>query len=106
MANVVSMPRGSRPVLAPPPKSLPKHEADLWREYVAAYEFNGPAAYGLLQVALEAHARCREAKEAIDRDGLLLLDRYGKPRQHPLVHCERDARAAYLAALKHLNLDI
>lgn len=44
--------------------------------------------------------------EQIEKDGLTILDRYGKPRAHPLLPTLRDARSAKLQALKALHLDV
>ena len=35
-----------------------------------------------------------------------MRDRYGQLKAHPAVNIERDARAAMLAALKAMNLDV
>jgi hypothetical protein len=48
----------------------------------------------------------RLAQEAIERDGMTVLDRFGQRKAHPLLPAERDARAQMLAALRALNLDV
>ena len=60
----------------------------------------------VLLCALEAWQRAAGCRECIDRDGPLVVDRWGQKKPHPLLAAERDARAQYLAALKHLNLDL
>ena len=60
----------------------------------------------LLQTALEALDRMRDCQRAIAADGLTVKDRFDKPKPHPLLVTERDARSQMLLALKQLNLDI
>ncbi len=61
---------------------------------------------GCSRVALEAHQRARECREQIDRDGLTIEGRDGQVKVHPLVAAERDARAAWLSAIKALGLEL
>ncbi len=70
------------------------------------YEITDPAGLLLLQTALEAFDRMRGAQESIANDGATVNDRFGQVRAHPMITVERDARAAMLAALKALNLDL
>jgi hypothetical protein len=46
---------------------------------------------------------CR--KEAIDRDGVVVPDRFGALRTHPAHAVERDSRAAFLQALRQLGFE-
>lgn len=46
------------------------------------------------------------AAEQIESDGQTVKDRFDQDKPHPLLSVERDARAAMLAALKQLNLDL
>ncbi|KRQ02411.1 P27 family phage terminase small subunit [Bradyrhizobium manausense] len=64
------------------------------------------AAASILQSGLEAHQRARVARETIDREGMTCTGRDGQPKQHPLLAVERDARAAFLQALKVLDLEL
>ena len=48
----------------------------------------------------------RRCREAIDRDGETVVDRFKQVKGHPLLAAERDARAAFLAGMRMLNLDI
>jgi len=47
-----------------------------------------------------------QAQQDIDRDGLLMVDRFGQTKSHPLLGVERDARAQLITTLKALNLDV
>jgi hypothetical protein len=48
----------------------------------------------------------RRCRQAIDRDGEAVRDRWQQLKPHPLLSAERDARAAFLAAFRQLNLDL
>jgi phage terminase small subunit len=50
--------------------------------------------------------RLRQAQEIIDKDGPVIKDRFGVPKQHPATLLERDARNQFLRAWKQLGLDI
>ena len=92
--------------LAPAPAHLDKIEGVLWSAIVGDYKFGDAASLSLLTAALEARQRARRCREAVDRDGMAVPDRFGQLKPHPLLMAERDARAAFLAAMRLLNLDI
>ena len=77
-----------------------------WRELQKEYQISDAAGLLLLQTACEAHDRLKMAQAEIVRDGQAVMDRFSQPKPHPLLTVERDARAAMLAALKQLNLDL
>jgi hypothetical protein len=58
-----------------------------------------------LQVAAEAWDRKEEAREVLAREGLSYTDGKGMIRSRPEVQIERDSRAAYLRAMRELQLD-
>ena len=60
----------------------------------------------LLGSAMEAFDRMRSAQASIKTDGETTLDRFHQLKPHPLLNVERDARAAMLASLKALQLDL
>ncbi len=101
-------PKPRRPArdLAPPPEHLAAPEADLWCAIVDDYLFADAASLALLAAALEARQRMRRCREAIDHDGETVVDRFKQVKGHPLLAAERDARAAFLAGMRMLNLDI
>jgi hypothetical protein len=95
----------------PRPKAdpdMPKHLRDagraLWLGVRRDFTLTDAAALALLQVAAEARDRAGSARERIDADGPLLLDRFGKVKPHPLLGIERDSRAAVVAALRALGV--
>ena len=99
-------PAGLRPKKPSPPDHLDKIERGMWRETVELYDFHDGPSQSLLRTALEAHQRARECREAIVRDGMMTADRFGQLKAHPLLSAERDARAAFLNAMRHLALDM
>ena len=59
----------------------------------------------VLVKALEAWERAEQARLLIAANGLLVTSRLGELRAHPAVAIERDARHAFLVAMKQLGLD-
>jgi len=59
----------------------------------------------ILQAACEAWDRCQLCREAIRREGMTTIDRFGQVRPHPLLATERDSRLAFAKLLKDLHLD-
>lgn len=90
--------------------TVPNHLSDAakkwFREIADAYAISDRAGLLLLQQAAEAWDRAVECREAIARDGACVRDRWGQVKAHPLLATERDARAGFLAAVKHLQLDV
>lgn len=64
------------------------------------------AAQLVLQTALESFDRMRGAQKLIADRGAVFEDRFGQLRPNPATTIERDARAALLAGLKALHLDV
>ncbi|OPY75187.1 MAG: hypothetical protein A4E65_03614 [Syntrophorhabdus sp. PtaU1.Bin153] len=88
------------------PSHLSPDAKKMWKGIIDEYEIDDPAGLKILRVALEAFDRGQMARETIDRDGLALRDKFGQLKPHPLLPIERDSRAAFLAGLKALSLDI
>ncbi len=92
---------------ASPPSHLSDSSQSLWRALIVEYSLeNDTAAQAILRAGLEARDRLLACQEAIARDGLTTVDRFGQTKPHPLIPAERDSRAQFLAALKQLNLDL
>ena len=89
-----------------PPKALSREAKGWWRRLLGEYEIGDEAGFLLLQTALESFDRMREAQAALATDGLIVTDRFGQPKAHPLTVVERDSRSQMLASLKMLNLDV
>ncbi|MEI6610990.1 MAG: P27 family phage terminase small subunit [Deltaproteobacteria bacterium] len=88
------------------PKHLSKEAKQIWKEILAEYSINDAAGLRILQVALEAFDRAQAARAAVDKVGLMVIDKAGQVKSHPLLPIERDSRAAFLSGLKSLNLDL
>jgi hypothetical protein len=89
----------------PPPAHLEPEEAALFKSIVAEFRVDDIGSLQLLTTAMEAHQRCRLAREAVAKDGMMLADRFGTLQPHPLLKTEASARGQYLAALRALNLE-
>jgi P27 family predicted phage terminase small subunit len=88
------------------PSHLSPEARRWWRRLQQEYAFDDQGGLLLLQTALESFDRMRAAQAAIKEDGATSLDRFGQLKAHPLLPTERDARAAMMAALRQLNLDL
>ncbi len=89
-----------------PPSHLSKEAKKIWLELQMEYGIDDPAGLRILRVLLEAYDRAQAARAQIDRDGMTFVDKAGQIKCHPLLPVERDSRAAFLAGLKALNLDL
>ncbi len=92
---------------APPaPKPLSAEARTWWRRLTVEYGISDQAGLMVLQIALEAFDRLRNAQSVIAADGPTVKDRWGQTKAHPLLSVERDARGQLLSGLKQLCLDI
>ena len=87
------------------PKHLSSEAKKTWQKLSDEFNIDDNAGLLLLQTAMEAFDRMRQAQAQIRADGMTISDRFGQPKPHPLLITERDARSALLAALKALRLD-
>ena len=92
--------------LSPAPKTLSKEAKSWWTRLVDEYDIRDPGGELLLETALGAFDRMREAQQQLERDGPVLSDRFGQRKIHPATVLERDSRAGLIAALRQLNLDV
>lgn len=88
------------------PKNLSREAKRIWKDLQEEYRINDPGGLLILKTGLEALDRLREAQTVIAKEGPQVQDRFGQWKAHPLLTVERDSRAAMLAALKALNLDL
>jgi len=88
------------------PSHLTAEAKKIWREILDEYDVNDAAGLRILRVALEAFDRAQAARATIDKDGMTIKDKFDQTKPHPLLPVERDNRAAFLAGLKALNLDL
>lgn len=60
----------------------------------------------ILVKALEAFDRAEQARLIIGTEGLIVETRLGERKANPAVAIERDSRAAFLAGMRQLGLDV
>lgn len=89
-----------------PPKNLSPEAKCLWRALIKEYTLDDVAGLAILTAGLESYDRAQTAKALLDAEGPTVKDRWGQRKAHPAASIERDSRAAFLSALKQLNLDI
>ena len=88
------------------PAHLEKIERQMWKKVLTEYQIVDSAGLKILESALSAHQRCRQCREQIDKEGLTYKDRFNSVKPHVLLASERDSRAAFLNAIKLLNLQL
>ncbi len=88
------------------PRHLSKEAKKIWRDLTSEFDIEDSAGLRILRITLESYDRAQKARIQIDLEGMTLKDRYGQTKPHPLLATERDSRAAFLAGIKTLNLDI
>ena len=88
-----------------PPTMLSREAKGWWRKIVTEWQLDDPALL-ILGSALESFDRMRQAQAILDKEGVVISDRFGQPKQHPATLVERDAKSVMLRALKTLNLDM
>ena len=77
---------------------------DWWKSVEEAHLLE-PHHRHLLQLAAEAYDRAQGAREVLDRDGTVYVDRFNQPKLRPEATVERDARRDFGKLLAQLNLD-
>jgi hypothetical protein len=94
------------PKRATAPSHLSPESAALWDRLVGDYDLTGDdAALAVLQSALEAKDRADAARVILDKEGLTIPGDRGGRKAHPCCAIERDARSAFLAAMRFLKLE-
>ena len=89
-----------------PPANL-SSEAKAWfKKLVDEFPIDDAAGLMLLQQTCESLDRLREAQGILHREGVVILDRFKQPRQHPATLVERDARNQLVKCIRMLDLDI
>ena len=89
-----------------PPGHLSREAKQIWRKLTSEYDICDGGGLAILRAATEAFDRAEGARAKIEAEGMVIKDRFGAEKPHPLLTAERDARAAMLTALKMLNLDV
>lgn len=87
-----------------PPKRLCTEAKRIWRRILLEFEFAEIDTVRLTAL-VESWHRMAQARAILDKEGLIVADRYGVPKQHPAFLIERDSRLAALRAARELGLD-
>jgi P27 family predicted phage terminase small subunit len=90
-------------------KYAPRHLSDgsrAWfREVLKTYDLE-PHHEKLLTLACEAWDRAQQAREILEEDGIIVIDRFGQEKPHPAVNIELQNRNAFAKMLRELDLDV
>lgn len=112
MSQVVRLPThqqahvaAGRPGEPVAPEHLSERSTALWGDVVATWPLESHQ-LRLLEEACVALDRSAEAREAIERDGAFVTDRFAQLKAHPGVAVERDARIAAARLFRELNLNL
>jgi hypothetical protein len=97
--SVVNLPSA----IPKPPATLNEAGANLWRTVLADFVIDDAGSLCVLEQAAAAYGRAEALREAIDRDGEILLGRHGL-REHPGLKAELQARAFVVRALSKLGV--
>ncbi|CAN0488124.1 unnamed protein product [Phaeothamnion confervicola] len=89
-----------------PPKDLSPEAKKWWLALHGEFAIEDAAGRLLVDTAARAFDRMTAAREEITKSGMLVADRFGQPRPHPMLTVERDARTALMTALRGLHLEI
>jgi P27 family predicted phage terminase small subunit len=90
----------------PSPENLSKEARSWWNKITTEYGISDQGGLLILQTALEAFDRMRDAQKTLVAEGLIVQDRFMQQKAHPLCTVERDARSQFMQGLRHLNLDV
>ena len=77
-----------------------------WCEVNEEYDLVMPHHQKLLLLAAESLCRIEEAREILEDDGLVMLDRFGQKKSHPMLQVERDNKIAFARLIRELGLDL
>ena len=88
------------------PKDLSLAAQNWWKTLTNDYEIGDSAGLLLLETALKAFDQMAIAAAAIAEHGQVTRDAKGALKPNPSCVIMRDSRAAMLASLKALNLDL
>jgi phage terminase small subunit len=93
------------PKLPPPPKHLSRTAKAYWNKIVTDYDMSDSDLLILESIAsaLDREAQARAGLAAAG--SLVVKDRFGVEKAHPLIAVESRARAAVLAGIRALNFE-
>jgi P27 family predicted phage terminase small subunit len=86
-----------------PPENLSTEMTQWWRQVVRAWKLSAHH-LRVLQAAAESWDRMVEAREVLEKEGLVVTDRFGQKKQHPAFGIERDSRLSFVRCVRELAL--
>ena len=86
-----------------PPKGLSREAAGIWRSVVDVWLLE-PTHLRLLEAACRQWDRAIAARKVLADRGLVMLDRFGQEKPHPMIDVERKALDAFRLTLRELGL--
>jgi hypothetical protein len=90
----------------PPPRPLGHHGQSLFDRVLREYDVSDVAGRELLTLACQSLDRAEALRDAIDRDGEMLMMRNGGMREHPGIKPELANRAFVVKTVGRLGLDL
>ena len=88
-----------------PPAHLSPAAQDWWRAVLKDFAPEGHH-LRILQLAAEAWDRTQSARESLEANGLVYIDRFDQPKPRPEAAIARDNSALFARLLRELGLDI
>lgn len=88
------------------PKNLKTEGRKFWRAVLKEFEFEKTHDFELLAQAAECLDRISECREAINKDGLFLRNRYDKPVEHDAAKIERAQKKLFLSIIREIGLTL
>ena len=99
------MPAALKTVTIEPPEHLSPAVQTWWREVLKAFAPE-PHHLRLLQLAGEAWDRVQAARESLEANGLVSIDRFDQPKPRPEAAIARDNSVLFARLLREMGLDI
>ena len=89
-----------------PPQGVSQAARKLWTALTKEYGIDDPAGLAILTAGMESFDRAAQAKKILDAEGPVVTDKFGQRKSHPAATVELSNRAAWLNAIRMLNLDV
>ena len=87
-----------------PPAHFSARTKAWWSKILSDY-FLQDHHLALLRLACENLDRAEAAREEIEKNGMIFVDRFGAPKPHPAVGIARDAAVTFARLVRELSLD-
>jgi len=87
------------------PVGISSEAREWWKKLTEAYVFADPDSIMLLQSIMSCFDRVNQARALVEKEGLVVHNRFGEAQPHPALRVENAARDAMHRALKQLGLE-